>query len=226
MTQQQALLSWFKDAHAMEVGAVSTLQSHAAAASDYPDVQAKLNEHADVTRRHAHLIEGCIARLGGHPSALKEAVGTLMGQAKGIANLPAKDTIIKNALSDYAAENFEIACYKSLIAGAEMLGDKETVDVCKQILRDEEEMGGWLGGHIATVTLAFVSEQSAEANQGSDGLLDDVERSVAGMGKKGKELISNAGPDGVLLTSGALLLGVGVALLVGQTRQGSSSEDY
>ena len=42
MTQQQTVLSWLKDAHAVEVGALPTLTSHAAAAADYPEVQAKL----------------------------------------------------------------------------------------------------------------------------------------------------------------------------------------
>lgn len=105
----------------MEVGAIPTLKEHAAAARDYPEVQAKLNEHVDVTRRHAYLIEGCIERLGDRPSTLKEAVGTMMGKVTGVANLPVKDTVVKNALGDYAVENFEIACYRSLIVAASLL---------------------------------------------------------------------------------------------------------
>jgi len=228
MTQQQAVLSWLKDAHAMEAGAVPTLKQHAAVAGDYPEVQSKLNEHVDVTRRHAYLIEGCIERLGGQPSALKEAVGTVMGKVTGAANLPAKDTVVKNALGDYAAENFEIACYRSLIAAAEKVGDRETADVCGRILRDEEEMAGWLGGHIATLTQAFVSGETGEAS--GPGKLGGVGQTVVGLSKKGKEMASSVGSkgvllaSGVLLTSGALLMGAGAVLLVGQAFRGGSED--
>ncbi len=215
----------------MEVGAIPTLKDHAAAAKGYPDVQAKLSEHVDVTRRHAYLIEGCIERLGGRPSAFKEVVGSVMGKVTGVANLPAKDTVIKNMLGDYAAENFEIACYKSLIAAAEMVGDKETADVCGRILRDEEEMGGWLGGHIATLTLAFLNGQTGEAGQSTLGPFDSVGQTVTELGQKGKELASDVGSksvliaSGVLFTSGALLIGAGAVLLASQARRGDSRED-
>ena len=81
--QQQTVLSWLKDAHAMEVGAIPTLTGHAEAAAHYPEVRAKLEAHAEATRRHAELVEGCIARLGGRPSALKEAVGGVLSSATG-----------------------------------------------------------------------------------------------------------------------------------------------
>lgn len=231
MTQQQAVLSWLKDAHAMEVGAVPTLKEHAAAAGDYPDVQVKLNEHVDVTRRHAYLIEGCIERLGGHPSALKEAVGTVMGKVTGVANLPAKDTVVKNALGDYAAENFEIACYRSLVAAAEIVGDWETADVCGRILRDDEEMAAWLGGHIATLTQALLSGQTGKAQGAASGALGGVGQTVVGLGQKGKEIASRVGSrgtllaSGVLLASGAVLVGAGAVLLASQASRGDSEDD-
>lgn len=225
MTQQQTVLSWLKDAHAMEVSAVPTLKDHAAAAEGYPDVQAKLNEHANATRRHAYLVVGCIERLGGHPSALKETVGTVMGKVTGVANLPAKDTVIKNALGDYAAENFEVACYKSLVAAAEKLGDQETADVCRRILRNEEEMAGWLGGHIATLTQKFVNERTGEDGQTPSGTLGNVKQTVAGLGAKGKELASNVGARSAFLTAGVLLAGSGAALLVGLALRGTSKEN-
>lgn len=226
MTEQQAVLSWLKDAHAMEVGAISILKDHASAAEDYPDVQAKLDEHADVTRRHAYLVGRCIERLGGHPSALKETVGTVMGKVAGVANLPAKDTVIKNALGDYAAENFEIACYKSLIAAAEMVGDQETADVCRRILRDEEEMAGWLGGHIATLTQKFVTEQTGEAGQTTHSTLDNVKQTVAELGAKGKGVASKVAARSAFLTAGVLLAGSGAALLVGLALRGTSKEEH
>ena len=215
MTEQQAVLSWLKDAHAMEVGALPTLQHHADAAQNYPEVREKLLQHHEQTRRHAELIGGCLERLGTSPSALKETVGTAFGKVTGLVNLPTKDPVIKNALGDYAAEHFEIASYKSLIAGAEKAGDLSTADVCRQILQEEEEMAGWLGGHIPTMTQKFLDEQTGEA-ESSDGALGKVGQTVTELGEKGKDAATNVGPKNALLAGGALLAGAGAAMLIGQ----------
>ena len=225
MTEQQAVLSWLKDAHALEVGALPTLKDHATAAEAYPDVQAKLLQHADATQRHAELIEGCITRLGGSPSALKEAVGSVIGKVTGIANLPAKDTVIKNALGDYAAEHFEIICYKSLIAAAEHMSDRETAEVCGQILRDEQEMAGWLEAQISPLTQKFLTEQTGEDDPDAPSALGSVKQRVVGLGEQGKELASNVDTKTALLGVGALLAGAGAALLVGQALRGGSGGD-
>ncbi len=222
MTQQQTVLSWLKDAHAAEVGGLPTLRDHAETAKDYPEMQSKLSQHATTTERHAELLEGCIKRLGGSPSALKEAVGSAFGKVAGLANLPAKDTVVKNALGDYAAENFEVACYTSLVAAAEGVGDHETADVCKQILGDEEEMAGWLKGYIPTLTQTFLTEHTGDED--SDGPLADVGQKVAGLGKKTQEAVTNVDPKNALLAGGALLAGAGAALLVGQALRGGKEQ--
>ena len=203
----------------MEAGALLTLRDHAETAKDYAEMQSKLSQHADATRRHAELIEGCIERLGSRPSALKEVVGSALGKVTGLANLPAKDTVVKNALGDYAAENFEIACYTSLIAAAEMVVDQETADVCRQILHDEEEMSSWLKAYIPTLTQTFLAGQTDDEGD-SEGMLGGVGQKVAGLGKKTQEVAANVDSKNALLTSGALLLGAGAALLVGQALRG------
>ena len=214
MTEQQAVLSWLKDAHAMEVGAQPTLQHHADTAQDYPEVRTKLLRHLEQTRRHAELVEGCLERLGAHPSTLKESAGAAFGKVSGLVNLSTKDPVVKNALGDYAAEHFEIASYKSLIAAAEKVGDRETAEVCRQILGDEEEMAGWLGGHIPTMTQQYLNEQTGEAD--SDGTFDKVSETVTDLDEKGKDAATNVSSRNALLAGGALLAGAGAAMLLGQ----------
>ncbi len=231
MTQQQNVLSWLKDAHAMEQGAVLTLENHAAAAEGYPEVQSKLHEHAEATRQHAILVERCIERLGGHPSVLKEAIGTVMGKVQGVANLPAQDTVVKNTLGDLAAEHFEIASYASLIAAAEQTGDEETATVCRRILRGEEEMADWLRAQIPVITRKFLAAQTGEAAQGAqDQVLSSVKDSVRGriqeFKEQGKDLAVSAKQSGksALITSGALLAGAGAGLLIVQALRSGSAE--
>ena len=220
MTQQQSVIDWLKDAHAMEAGGVVTLSDHAEAAGDYPEVAAKLREHAGATRRHAELLEGRLEALGTGPSSLKEAVGAAFSKVAGVANLPAGDTVVKNALGDLAAENFEIASYLSLIAAAEATGDRETAAVCEQILRDEERMADWLRTQIPLVTRQYLAQQEGAAG---GGLLEGAKQTARNVGERVRDAAPDAGDTrNALLVSGALLAGAGAALLVGKALLGGS----
>lgn len=219
MTQQKSVIDWLKDAHAMEVGGVTTLSDHAAAARDYPKVRAKLEAHAQATRRHAELIQGRLEGLGEGPSSLKEAVGAAFSKVAGVANLPASDTVVKNALGDFAAENFEIASYRSLIAAAEVVGDQETVRVCEQILQDEEEMAGWLKEEIPALTREFMGQPTDTEG----GVLDRAKQTVQNLTDQAKAAVPDAADTrNALLVSGALLAGAGAALLVGKALRGGA----
>ncbi|CAA9375876.1 MAG: Protein YciE [uncultured Chloroflexia bacterium] len=227
MTEQQNVLAWLKDAHAMEQGGILTLENHAVAAQGYPEVQSRLHAHAEATRQHAILVERCIERLGGHPSALKEAIGTVMGKVQGVANLPAQDTVVKNALGDLAAENFEIASYTSLIAAAEQTGDDETATVCRRILHDEEEMAGWLTVQIPIITRQFLAEQAGVEGQSVQAqVVDKAKETLKELSEQGEELAEKAKRKGkdALITSGALLIGAAAGLLIVRALRSGANE--
>jgi len=58
---------------------------------------------------------------------------------------------VKNALADYAAENFEVASYTALVTAAQEMGDAQTAMVCQQILLEDEEMARWLQQNLPTL---------------------------------------------------------------------------
>lgn len=160
--EKEWILSWLNDAYAMENNLIQVLENHAKDAKDHPQVQQRIQQHLETTRRHADLVKGRIQALGGDVSSIKSGMGSLSGMLQGISTGMAKDELVKNALSDYAAENFEIASYTSLIAAAQAAGDMETVRVCQEILRDEQEMARWLEQQIPNVTTMFLSQQARE----------------------------------------------------------------
>ncbi|MBV9280198.1 MAG: DUF892 family protein [Chloroflexi bacterium] len=151
MTRADLMMAWLNNAYSMEMGLVHTLQSHARDAEDFPQLQARIQQHVEETRRHADLVRGCIERRGGSTSALKRGMATVAGKAQGVATRPAQDRVVKNALADSSAEQLEIASYMALIAAAQDLGDQDTVAACRQILRDEEEMARFLDQNLPTV---------------------------------------------------------------------------
>jgi ferritin-like metal-binding protein YciE len=162
MAHQETLIAWLNDAYAMENNLIQTLENHAKDAKDHPQMRAKIEEHLQATRRHADMVKGCVERLGSSTSAIKTGISHLVSAVQGIGTGAASDELVKNTLSDYAAEYFEIACYTSLITAAQSLGETEVARICQQILRDEQDMARWLEQQIPTVTQEFLNIQARE----------------------------------------------------------------
>src|SRR5215218_2837381 len=144
MAHKELVIAWLNDAHAMELGIAQVLEQHVAEAEDHPAMQAGLQRHLEQTRHHAELVKGCVERMGGETSGIKAGMASVMGTVQGMTTKLAKDDLVKNTLHDYGTEHFEIACYTSLIAAAENLGDQETARVCQEILRDDQAMADFL----------------------------------------------------------------------------------
>jgi ferritin-like metal-binding protein YciE len=161
MAHNDLVLAWLNDAHAMELGIAQVLENHAASAADDPPMQMRLQQHLEETRHHAELVKGCVERMGGDTSAVKSGMASVMGTIQGMSTKIAKDELIKNTLHDYGTEHFEIACYTSLIAAAENLGDQETARVCQQILGDEQAMAEFLFQQIPPTTVAMLRVEAA-----------------------------------------------------------------
>jgi ferritin-like metal-binding protein YciE len=154
MNEKDVVISWLNDAYGMEKALVQILEHQVKDAKDYPEAETRLQQHLEQTRSHAELVQSAIERLGGHTSTIKSGISSLFGQMQALSTGPAKDELVKNSLADFAAENFEIASYRSLISAATEVNDQETVTVCQQILRDEEAMAQWLERNIPVLTQA------------------------------------------------------------------------
>lgn len=163
MQNNDLIIGWLNDAHAMELAIVQVLETHAASAADHPQMQAMLQQHLEQTRQHAELVKGCVERLGGSTSAMKTGMASVMGTIQGMTTKVASDELLKNALHDYGTEHFEIACYTSLMAGAEAMGDRQTMQVAQQILRDEQAMADFLLQQIPTTTVEMLQQEMAVA---------------------------------------------------------------
>ena len=162
-SKQDTLLAWLKDAHALELNAVQTYQNHSKDAGEkgYTEMQQRLEQHLEETRGHADKVEACIERLGDSVSRAKDAVGAVGGFFQARGSGLAADEVVKNTLGDYAAESFEIASYRSLVAAARSLGDEETAGVCENILQDEERMADYLREQIPVVIKGFLEGKPA-----------------------------------------------------------------
>ena len=158
MTIREQFIEWLADAHAMEVGIISTLEKHEADAKDLPKVKAAIAKHLRETKRHATDIEKALNSLGSGPSVLKEGVSKVGNLIAGVATSLVNDTPVKNAIADITTEHFEIACYLSLIFTATALGEDKIAATCKRILKDELAMADKLIELFPTINAAYLAE--------------------------------------------------------------------
>lgn len=160
MTHTEQLTTWLNSAHAMEQSLLKVLENHAKDAKDHPEMSSRLEEHIVETRAHAERVKECLEMLGEKPSTIKSAMGNVMGMVQGASSGMFRDELVKNVLSDYASEHFEIACYRSLISAAEELNRPEIAEICGEILEEEEAMAAWLEEQIEGVTHTVLHQHS------------------------------------------------------------------
>lgn len=159
---RETLIEWLKDAHAMEQQAINMLEKQADRIEQYPDLREKVRDHLEQTRHQASRVEGCIQKLGGDTSAIKEGVAKFMGSAANLVNQSAGDEVVKNGIADYAFEHFEIASYRALIGAADKLGEEEIRKTCEEILEEEEAMASWLETNLPDVTQQYLQRERTE----------------------------------------------------------------
>lgn len=138
------ILKWLNDAHAMEHALIEVLERRSEQYEDYPSIKAQVDSHLEQTRGHEERLKQRIEDLGGDVSKMKKWGGILSGKMPDMPADSPQERMIKNTLADYAAEHYEIASYRALIAAAQQEGDMETVSMCQDILAEEEEMAAWL----------------------------------------------------------------------------------
>ena len=162
MAHKELLNAWLKDAYSMEIALIPVLENHAKDAKDMPAVKARDEQHIEETKRHAEMVKACIERRGDSLNTVKTAVGGMIGTMQSVMTAPFKDEVIKNCLSDYAAENFEVASYTALVQAAEAEGDHQTAQVCRQILQEDQAMADWIRNNMGTVVQMTMAEKAAE----------------------------------------------------------------
>lgn len=158
MTKREQLIAWLGDAHAMEVGIVPTLEKHIADAKGQPKVVAALKKHLAETKKHATAMKQALASLGGSHPVIREGVSKVVNLVAGLGTSMASDTPVKNAITDFATEHFEIACYTSLVLTATEVGEKKIAQTCKGILREEEAMAKTLKGLFPQINAGYLDK--------------------------------------------------------------------
>ncbi len=131
---QQQLVSYLKDAHALEQMSLRMTEA-AAKATDDPELHGLFQHHHEETQEHERLIRERIEAHGQSTSKMKDLGGMLAALGKGVGAMAPSDTPGRLARDGYVQEHTEIAAYELLERVATQAGDTETADVARRISR-------------------------------------------------------------------------------------------
>jgi ferritin-like metal-binding protein YciE len=179
------LIQYLNEAFGTEKRLETALQAHIAMTTRAP-YKKRLQQHLQETKRHAREVERRIKKLGGTaetaslpgPEAVTEVAQraqTAAQKAAALAQGPVhmmrgtgeQEILLKNARTEYQSEAEEIAHYTAIRALADKVGDKETAQLARAILREEERMAGFLQRLIPQLTNAVaVAEIPASERDG------------------------------------------------------------
>lgn len=133
---EDALMSYLRDAHAIEAQSLSLLQAGPAIAG-CEQLADTLREHLAQTREHQELVEQRLRSHDSSPRRLQDAGMRLGGLNVGAFFAAQPDTPVKLAGFAYAFEHLEIAGYELLRLVAQRAGDQQTAAMAEHILPQE-----------------------------------------------------------------------------------------
>ena len=162
-TPREDLISWLRDAYAMEGQATQLLETQIERLDNYPEALPRLRQHLQETREQQAMVEQCLARLDADPSALKESAMKFAATMQGMLHAMSSDEVLKHALASHAFEQFEAGCYRSLTAAAETVGEPEIARTCEQIMRQEQEMAHWVWEQLPHMTEKYLRRAATGA---------------------------------------------------------------
>ena len=147
---------WLRDAHAIEKQAESMLESMAGRIDNYPDLRSRIEQHISETKHQITILEEILDRNNISRSVIKDSMSKMAALGQSIGGIFPSDEIVKGSISGYVFEQFEIACYTSLLAAAQKAGDTASIPAIESILNEEKQMADWLIKHIPQTTEQFL----------------------------------------------------------------------
>jgi ferritin-like metal-binding protein YciE len=154
------------NARALETQAIELLSRQVERLENYPEVEQALRRHITESEQQRDRLDQILSNLGTSSSGVKDFITGLMGNVAAIAHAPMQDEILKNAMSNYAFEHFEIASYKALLVLAELAGDTQSPAALRQSLGEEERMAKWCDDTLDPLVRKFATLKAQGAKAG------------------------------------------------------------
>jgi ferritin-like metal-binding protein YciE len=176
------LIQYLNEAHVKERQLEQALEAHIAM-TELATYRKRLQQHLTETKRHAREVERRIKQLGGEAegitgivqgaagrvqSAAARGAALAQGQVHMVRGTSEQEKMLKNAKTEFQSEAEEIGTYTSIETLAKLVGDRDTQQLAKAILREEKRMAGFLEKLIPRLTQAVAKAEipASERNGG------------------------------------------------------------
>lgn len=160
-TTMDVYLTGLRNQHAVETQAIGTIKNELSRMEPYPDLHARMQQERERSTTQAARLDDLLAKHGTSASVAKEAVSGTVATVAGFAHIASGDEVLKNVLAAIGFKAYEIGSYKALITLAEAAGAREDIAVLEQSMKEEQEMGDWLGTHLPNIVHAFLRQKAA-----------------------------------------------------------------
>ena len=154
-------LTGLRNQHAVETQAIGTIKNELSRMEPYPALHAKMKEEMQQSENQAARLDALLAKRDTKKSVAKELVAGTVATVSGFAHVSAADEVLKDVLAGIGYKAYEISSYKVLITLANTVGASEDVAVLEQSMREEQEMGDWLGTHLPDFVQAYLRQRAA-----------------------------------------------------------------
>ncbi|MCJ2115134.1 ferritin-like domain-containing protein [Methylobacterium sp. J-001] len=154
-------LEGLRNQHAVEMQAVGTIQNEMPRMEPYPDLYAKMKADHERSVTQAARLDDLLAKHGSSKSVIKQAVTGAVATVAGFIHVGADDEVLKNVLAAIGYKAYEISSYKVLIALADAAGAGDDTSTLEQSMKEEQEMGDWLGSNLPNLVHAYLERKSA-----------------------------------------------------------------
>ena len=157
----EVYLTGLRNQHAVETQAIGTVKNELGRMEPYPELHARMQQEMERSTTQAARLDDLLARHGSSKSVAKEAVSGAVATVAGFAHATAGDELLKNVLAAVGFKAYEIGSYKVLLTLAEAAGATQDRAVLEQSMKEEQEMGDWLGGHLPGFVHAYLKQRAA-----------------------------------------------------------------
>ncbi len=154
-------LTGLRNQHAVETQAIGTVKNELSRMTSYPDLHARMQQEMERSTTQAARLDSLLAKHGTSASLAKEAVTGAVATVAGFAHVGAGDEVLKNVLAAIGFKAYEISSYQVLLIMAAAAGAADDSAVLEQSMKEEQEMGDWLGSHLPELVHAYLQQRAA-----------------------------------------------------------------
>jgi ferritin-like metal-binding protein YciE len=191
------LIQYLSEAYGKERELEVALQTDIAMTTK-PPYKKRLQEHLRETKAHAKALDRRIKKLGGGGQTVQSLVGKVTAVAKGplhmIRGSGEQEKLLKNAKTQFTAEQEEISTYLAIEVFATKVGDSETAKLARDIRKEEERMAKFLETQIRQLAGSTALEEVPAAQRRTASNKRAAKKGGAASARKAKAKKATAKP--------------------------------